>query len=729
MKKKLLALALAAIMACSLLAPPALAAEGEISCEVLLDGSLQVDVPSQRFSGEGMVQIATYSAQGRMLDLQSVNLMSLWDGYSDILSMKTEVGGSCKVFVLGGDGYQPRAKHTETRRVSPVLLGTFTKGADFVANSARVWDSAYPADYVGAEPMEDTSKIKFYVNGDFLGTQAVPAYAGDVTRLYDTDGDGKADTVDISRYHAAKVTGKVYTQQNSSGVELAYIPGVTGGFIPVSRIQGPYASVEEGDVVLYHTDNMYNSINDESLLTFEIAQRITGRVAAVDETGRLTVSGKTYDPTGIYGGNKCHADVLARWNDFENEYTFYLDKNGGICGYDDIIANNTAVVLESMWNSPATIDDMGYMQAKLLLASGDVVIAPIDKVGVGIDGSVLKCLPTDREVEPSRADRRVSYWTITGDASGDLTGSLSFADGFWHYQVNEKGNYELTNLALEQADFGRLIQIPAGQRVDPKPMFIGGEHANYANSSTLFLVEKYDAATDSSIFETFGGYINVPAMAEEDMLGGVCIHRRDVTHPTYVYPAAQYVYLKTTGYTTPAPRPDPPAGPEDLPEGLVFRVNGEYGRDADNYVIEIVDPEVGTRSYMVVDSLSYVNNAYAMYTVDAVSDGVVTAMTEITQSDPDKGITVGDLKSIGANVVAFEDGTTLQYDAWTTCILIDLKATPANGLTVSSSGIIDPDSGVDMDPNVYQYGAKLYVIADQDDLAHYVYIVRMLNVE
>ena len=65
-------------------------------------------------------------------------------------------------------------------------------------------------------------------------------------------------------------------------------------------------------------------------------------------------------------------------------------------------------------------------------------------------------------------------------------------------------------------------------------------------------------------------------------------------------------------------------------------------------------------------------------------------------------------------------------DSSTICILIDLKVTQANGTTLSSAGIIDPASGVDMDSSVYQAGTELYVIADKEDLASYIYVVRTM---
>lgn len=729
MKKKLLALALAALMACS--AVPALAAEAEITCEVLLDGSLQVNVPSQRFSGKGAVQIATYSAEGRILDFQSIDVEDLRSGYSDIVSMKTEMGGACKAFVLDGNGYQPLGEHGRSRRIAPVLLKTLTRGADFGARPTTVWDSAYPEDYVGVEAMEDTSRIKFYVNSDYQGTQAVSANAGDVARLYDTDGDGKADTVDISRYRVARVAGRVYTQQNASGVEMAMIPGVTSGYIPVSQIQGPYARVEQGDVLLYHTDNMYNRISDESLFTFEIAQSVTGKVTAVGEDGRLTLNSKTYESTGIMGGSRCYADMLARWDDLENEYTFYLDKNGGICAYDSIIADNTAVVLESAWVPDATLEDGGYMQAKLLLASGDVVITPIDRIGVALDGGIVMCTPSGEDETADGENQRVSYWDIPGmsGTAGGLDGTLDFNDGFWSYRVNGKDHYEITNRNLKEKDFAPETVIAPHQNVVSKPQFTPG---SYANNSTLFLVEKVNE-DNTSIFTTYVGYNNVPAMDAEDMLGGVGIRRRDATAGSLVDPFARYVYLKTKGFAEPAPTPvEPKPTPKDLPEGLTFRVDSQYSRSNGNYIINVLDPKTGDRTALEVDDLSYVSDALEMYTVDAVSDRVVTAMTAVTQSDTEKGLTVGTLERIGAHVVTFKNsngsnGRRFQYDEDTICILIDLVPNVSAGkLVYSFSGMFDPEE-LDLDTRVYQPDPELYVIADQDDFAHYIYVVRTLK--
>lgn len=647
-----------------------------------------------------------------------------------------DVGQLCTVFVKGVASFNTdnnvvsvvsAVDELVSANVAPsdtLPLLTVTKGANFQSEPSKVWNVKDTENYVGVdcEVDKDTSKpdptkIKFYVNGN--ENDDTNAAAGDIAKLYDTDNNGKVDTISIVKYQVAKITGAVRTQKDSANKDTVLIPGVTAGFIPVSQVKGPYASLKQDDVVLYYTNSTgRGQATSDMVVTVEIPETVTGKITRVDSKGRSTVNGSVYPASGIF--NSAHtATAMNSWNDFENEYTFYLDKNGGLCynaqNTDAAVAGNVAVVLESRWISGGTIDASNYLQAKLMLADGDVVISPIDRVGVntaaeGADVNIVMCTPTDKATDTS--DKKVNYTEYAG---------LDATDGFWSYRVNASGHYELTPLTLRTRDFAgtfaSMDTVANTIKVEKKPNFLVNGTAPVdgysADSDTVFMVEKYNASTDTSTFEVYNGHTNVPAMNAGTVTTVAAISAKDSSGN--VIGAAKYVYLRTTSYA------------DDLPEGLVFRVDGENGRDAENYTIEVLDPKTGARTTLVVDSLSYVNDKLEMYTVDAISDGVVTAMSKVTTDDADKGLTVGTLQSIGRGVVTSAEGKSFQYDNSTICILIDLKVTDANGTTLSSAGVIDPASGVDMDEQVYADGTKLYVIADKEDLASYIYVVRTMK--
>lgn len=697
---------------------------------------------------EGIVNSIEKDGTVNFASLKPLGVATGWNGGASVSTGKVnkyvggdiaDVGQLCTVFVKGVASFDAANNVVSTISVVDELVSanvapsdtlpllTVTKGANFQSEPTKVWNIKDTENYVGVDcevttstvngvttTTPDYSVISYYVNGN-ADQGATNAQPGDIAKLYDTDNNGKVDTIAIVKYQVAKLSGPVRTQKDSANKDTVMIPGVTAGFIPTSQVKGPYTSLKQDDVVLFYTNRLTGLATSDDVVTVEIPETVTGKISRVDSKGRATVNGTVYPATGITGGTQHSATAMNGWNDFENEYTFYLDKNGGLCynvqNTDAAVAGNVAVVLESRWITGGTIDATNYLQAKLMLADGDVVITPIDRVGVQTANGVVMCT---LDTTTDTANKKVAYTAYA---------NLKAADGFWSYRVNASGHYELTNLTLRDRDFaGTFASIAEGSvantiKVEKKPNFLmnglTAETGYSANSETVFLVEKYNAATDTSTYETFTGYANVPAMNAGTVKTVAAISAKD--NLGNVIGAAKYVFIKTGSYA------------DDLPEGLIFRVDGENGRDADNYTIEVLDPKTGSRTVMVVDSLSYVNNARKMYTVDAISDGVVTGMTEVTASDADKGLTMGTLKSIGAGVVTSNEGKSFQYDGSTICILIDLKITPANGTQLSSAGVIDPASGVDMDENVYATGTELYVIADKEDLASYIYIVRTMK--
>lgn len=661
---------------------------------------------------DGTVNFASLTGAGSdaTVDMGKVNKMVGGD--------LADVGQLCTVFVKGTASFDTAnnlvANVTKVDELvsanvapsdsSPML--TVTKGANFATDTAKVWDVKYTEEYVGVDTA-DSSKIDFYVNG--AKAAATDAKPGDVARLYDLkDKDGKVDTVVIIQYNVAKVTGNVRTQKDSSNKDTVLIPGVTAGFVPVAQVKGPYTSLQKDDIVLFYTNGQTGS---DMVVTVEIPETVTGKITQVNSEGRATVEGKGYPCTGIKGGTACSQANMTSWNDFENEYTFYLDKNGGICYYvqntDNAVAGNVAVVLESKWISGGTIDASNYMQAKLMLADGDVVITPIDRVGVTIGSAVVMCVPSHKSETPANNNKRVAYWDITGDSAGSLNGSLDSTDGFWSYRVNASGHYEITNLDLRTDDFATATSVTTDSttKVEKQPTFTTGLSAN---NNTVFLVEKYNKNTDTSTFETFTGYNNVPAMNAGTVSAITAISEKDDNGNKIG--AAKYVYLKTTAYA------------DDLPEGLVFAVDTKYGRNGENYVVNILDPKTGAKTTMLADDAF--QTAMKMYVVDAMSDGVATGVTQVSGNDADKGLTVGSLQSIGAGVVTFKGDKSFKYDDATIMIIIDLAPNAsAGGNVYSSSAPMDPDS-VDTDTKVYEADPELYVIADKENLASYIYVVR-----
>lgn len=78
-----------------------------ISCDLQPDGSFQLQLKSDRFSESGVLLVATYAGNGRMLDGATIPLSDMTAGYSGKITPKIESDGTYKVFLLDGETYAP----------------------------------------------------------------------------------------------------------------------------------------------------------------------------------------------------------------------------------------------------------------------------------------------------------------------------------------------------------------------------------------------------------------------------------------------------------------------------------------------------------------------------------------------------------------------------------------------------------------------------------------------
>lgn len=520
MKKKLLAMLLAAVLACSLLAPPALAAEGEISCAPRPDGGVEVTIPAVTLSGSGVVQVATYSAQGRLMDFKSAVVDDLTQGYSGVIPARTELGGTCKAFLLGGEGYRPLTENAQAEtKGSAKLLATVTKGAKF-ASSSSIWNNRADS-YVGVDCETDENgyvapgKVTYYLNGRSIGSRAVDAQPGDIARIYDTDGNGKADAVMIAQYHVTQLTGNASTQK-----DRVSIPGVTGGFVPTDWVDGPSAELKKGDIILWCFED-----GVKPTYTIEWPETVTGKVVAVriNDDGRrqLTLPSfdRRYDATGIIGGSMCNSHHFYCWRDFVNEYTFYLDRNGGICYYTRN-TNKTG----GPWAHPIKDGLVFRMdESWTRRPSGSYCINIVDSM----DGSLTGLAVSDL----SCADEPLAMYTIDDTL-------YTTVDGVSHETVTD-----MTKITQSDPDKGVTVGALKSIGMGVVACDDGGDGRTFQYDEKTFCVVidlKTDPATGKTVYYNSGAFDpenldTDPEVYGEDLALYVVVDKSDPEYADYIY--------------------------------------------------------------------------------------------------------------------------------------------------------------------------------------------------
>lgn len=659
-----------------------------------------------------------------------------------------DVGQLCDVFVEADAQYNEEDGWFTTVNVTDVVstavtrsdvepLKVLTDETTFASNPDNVWKRTSD-EYVGVEAdvvdgTADDYDLHFYVDGEPKPAQDLKK--GEVAKLYDTTGSGKVDTITILQYKVGELTGKVATRTDGN-IEKAIIPGVTNSYVPTSQISGNWSSLEKGDVVLYYTNG---KTGDDMVVGIEPAESVTGVVSSVSGDGHVTINGKSYDCTGI---NANHVESKMKvWGDFDNEYTFYLDKNGGVCydvqNTDEAVTNNVAVVLESKWISNGSIDASEYLEAKLMFTDGTTEVVRVNKIGVGTPYPTMKTIVADDRVTSTNANRVISISDVADtlmestDANGDAC--FSYADGFFSYRVDANGYYEIAKLMQRTNDYARQSEVSKSyvDGIVKRPSFDG---TNSANSNTVFMVMKDNG--DTQTFGSYTGYANVPAVSRSNIAGGVAIYERNDTTGGPMG-SAKFVFIKASALA------------DDIPDGFVFVRSTNANRDVDgNYTAKVLSAK-GEETTMVFsedawnvisDTTAIPYNSDRLFAIDEVNEGVVNSVEQVAEDMYANGtVHKGALVEYGDGVVTINDTAEgdkgFTVDDKTVVVLIDMGADKENHAKdkpgYAGVQILGVNDTVDMDPNVYDatYSYVALIADAQNDLCDYVYIIRTVNLE
>lgn len=484
---------------------------------------------------------------------------------------------------------------------------------------------------------------------------------GDVVEFY-ADDEGNIESVRIYTYTVAKLSADPASKTDKDGnttVDLK-VAGL-GAKIPVDQITGDWMSLKKDDVVLYYAKGSSN----DALVTIEKAEIVSGKITNKNaKTNKITVNGTQYGKSGKTLAGLTAFDDLAPNKD--NEYDFYLDKNGTVIGaklVEGEVETKVAYVLDAAWVVPTasglTQAGDAYIEAKILFTDATTEVVKVVKVG---EDETKKIAEGNRDT------------TIAGIKGKLVDYSVDGSD----YTVTAKVD------AAKEED-GKVAPITAGA-ISVKPNFNG---SLTANNSTVFLVEKVardkDGAKDGDAeYTVYTGYKAVPAMTAVE--GTTFAKDGFVT----------YAFISTTAFDG------------EGSDGLIYINDGEdFGVGTDENVrtyYNVVDAKGELLEEMQINVKDFTPATGAkFYVIKSTVDGVAVL------KDTDKNAEA--LDSIGGGV-AKVGSNTYSYDEASVCVLIDTT----DDLTASG---FDADNFSKEDGKTY----TAVVLANGDGVIEYIYVV------
>lgn len=551
---------------------------------------------------------------------------------------------------------------TTAAKAASSAAKTFTGGVTL----ADLFDSKKD-DYVGDAATDDkgTEAVEYYLNSKESNKAAVgnaAKLAGNVVDVF-TNSDSKVSMVKVTTYELAQLTADIETRTRDKELQVK-IDGVFTGWIAADKVEG-YQGLAKDDVVLV------NKTEGTNIYTLEKADKITGTASGLS-AGKLTISGTNYGKSGINNASDLKslaldADGNIEWNvkdNKENEFDFYLDKNGTIAAYEQIsgeVTKEVAYVLDSTWvGGNGSLTASKYGEAELLFTDGTTQIVNVAKIG----GKKLVGGTPDKDDE-------VQASTVTGNGEKTINGHIV------DFAIDSKGNYE-----IEIKEGALTLTLDGQKTTEQATAFYKGVTAD---SKTIFLVKKGDD------FFTYTGFKNAPKMIPTKIVG---VADKDSK-------VATYVYLETEKYEG------------EGSKGLIWVKDLKLDKDGNNNPVYNVVNANGAEEKIAlvkgngVDSIA----AQTFYIIDSIDDdGVATVI-------PATGDTIKTGKTMTARnntLILGED--SYEYDTDTVAVVIDLDTKDE----FSSSGRLSLNNYKEDDTS-YDYSISIVVDGGKVD---FVYVVR-----
>lgn len=512
----------------------------------------------------------------------------------DVSASSTLAGESAVVWVkVKGTGAFDSVVSTAVAKAASSATKTFTDGVT-IANITNE-EAAKAADDEAHFVAAAADDMKVYVDG--AAKSVTEAKRGDVVEVY-TSGD-KVSTIKITTWTVGQLNKDAETRTSGGKLQVR-LPGVSGlsQWKDADTVEG-YQGLADGDVILFNKDAQGNYL-------IEKAAVVNGKVteAGGKTDVKLTMNGKAYQVSKIAGvpTSGDNAPDFDNWDvkgNKDNEYDFYLDKNGTVCFVvlvEGEVAKDVAYVLDAAYITGSGIKGSYYAEAELLFTDGTTQIVKVAKVG-------------DTDMDKDAKD------------SGEAT-MAALVGKFIEYSVSDNA------YTVETKDTTTVI----GGEDDLKDIqsqitFIKDDATASANAKTVFIVKKGDN------YEIFTGFENVPAM------------KATGAYVAESGKAATYVYLETDSYDG------------EAPEAWVYIADEEaYTTNSSNLKVYEVYEADGTKTKMPVHKDSTISAA-GFYSVDKVNENDGNSLTAIGAfADELKTMAEGVLE-IGSEKVPYDKST------------------------------------------------------------------------
>lgn len=597
----------------------------------------------------------------------------------DVKASSTLAGESAVVWVAvkTNGAYDGKVISTTVAKAASSAAKTFTDidGALTVIYTPK-GENGYDEDHFVAEAKKTTGQnpvndIEYYEDGASVNSEPT-VRVGDVVEVYTAD--NKVTTIKVTTWDVFKLSDDLATRTSSDKLQVR-LPGVTGTGITLAQwtdadtVTG-YQGLVKGDVILVNKDASGD-------YTIEKAEKVTGSVSSKRGTtdAKLTINGKQYQESGIaVASPAANVPGFSAWNvanEKNNEYDFYLDKNGTVC-FKVLVEGETttevAYVLQAKkLSSTSTWDSSFSLQAELLFTDGTTEIVTVSKVGG------LKVVDKDNV----DSQKEVDVDTLVGDQA-----TAAIAGTFIDYSVDKDGKYEIE-------DKGESLNLSASAQsklsIKNEVAFASGQTAD---SKTVFLVAK--TVGDDTEYSVYTGFKNVPKLSASAAYG----ISKDDQNTT-----ATYVYLETDSFEG------------DTPDAWIYIADEDaFDVDTDGLNVFEVYDSTGKKTTMAIAT--------------AISD---PGYYKVTKTDEKNGNTVEkqtvgkELKAIGNGIVTI-DTLTGATDEDTVVMVVDMsKDQPAKFVSVSAY-TADTFS---IDTAAYTYvAAQDGIKADGTGTASFIYVIR-----
>ncbi len=522
-----------------------------------------------------------------------------------------------------------------------------------------------------------TDNVAYYVNG-VKKTDGDPTTVsrGNVAEVY-TNGEGAVTTVKITEWKVAQLGKDVETRTVDGKLEVRV--NKICGWTAADKVDG-YQGLVEDDVVLWYE-------GPNTTYVIEKADKVNGKVTereGKDDDSKLTIDGTQYQQSKITGADTSFAAWVVG-DEKNNEYDFFLDKNGTVC-FKVLIEGETktevAYVLDSTFvGGNGSLTASKYAEAELLFTDGTTEIVNVAKIS---GNTPVAANPGKDEVLGS---------TVTGEGADTITGKLV------DFSVNSKGNYEI-KLCSAADGVEDVTDIKANAEIKNESNFVTGHRAN---DKTVFLVKK--GTGDDAQYFVYTGKNNVPKMTLTQ--DAVAVEKDGVV---------TYAYLQTDSYEG------------DTPDGFIYIPAADgYRMNTDNLFVYTIYNAEGEKTTMALKDEVSAAGLYRVTKVDEANGNEV----EQTAKDEGDSIATAALKTltkIGNGIVIIGDKTS-SYDKDTICVVIDLKKTNDDGVNeFDSCGVFDPAS-FEIDTTSEEDGGLDYSYvavrdAGTDDVCSFIYVIR-----